>query len=567
MLIALAASAAADRIQLTDGRVLQGTVRHHPPGDADAAPLVTIEMTQGAITLPANQIQLVAETTAGEDALIAARDHLRQERPAAAIVAMEQLVEGNGSLDGLAMLLIEHGPAVARAADTFSPEQTDALRRVLAAIDAADLDGNPDLSCSRLWLRLALDDSEGARPLISRLCPLYFDANIDRRRQLGAWIVDRVDRCAETGGEEQGRRLLDALSSIDPALAEGRRVQFYLHWARRLRQSGEFEQALLIYGRELMPSVPEIAREFVRRTLTEADHSLDRPTDQPRLVRLYEDYGLRIAPEMARERLVQIWRNAGWSELRRGEYEPASAAFARANAVVPGSADKDLWKLEFRRRRAGVAADDLLGRYELGIWANNQRLDEEALAEFRAAVASPIVGDNARAYIEQVMNRRAERELENLMNLYDAGRHQDTLNGILRFQEESYAEGYQQQAARINELTVNALQIALAERPQQAMALYQQAERAFYQDRLDEASEKLKAISENYKDTLVYAQARNLYARVRQKQSLHRLEHGVDRRPPAAADMATSPTPTQSPIENELDELYRSLEKIHRNAS
>jgi tetratricopeptide (TPR) repeat protein len=559
MLLSLSPFAFADRIQLTDGRVIEGSIvkRTQDPG---APELVHIELSQGIIALPAEQVATVSEATPRERALLEARDKLRVDRPVEAVAAMDRYVQLGGMPDGLAPLLIDNGSAIALSVDAMDAPHRDALRRALDALDRGELGASPDLAHARLWLRLALGDTPQAGALMDRLVPLYYDGRVDQRRALAGWLNGRIDACADKGDNAEGERLLDALGRVDPALAVGRRVQFYMQWARRERDAGRFEEALILYRDRLMPAAPRIAAEFIRRTLEEADRSLGERSG--RVVELYERYGLPAVREAASERLVQIHRNDGWRALRRGDYDDARTSFEKANAVIPACADKDLLQLEFHRRRAAIDDADLLARYELGVWCNNRQLDEEALAEFRAAVDSRIVGDNARTYIDQVMNRRAERELAHIMDLYDQRRFREVLDGVFKFQRETYAEGYQQQARRINDLTMKALQISLAERPQQAEALYQQAERAFYQDRYQEADEKLRTIGDHYRDTLVYPQARNLHARVSEKMALSRLEQG-DKLPAMIVDTPTTNTPGAASMGDEIGDLYRSLERAH----
>jgi tetratricopeptide (TPR) repeat protein len=556
----------ADRVRLADGRLLEGTIERRAR-DPQLGEMVTIALPQGRIILPADQVLSVAPSTPRERALLEARDNLRVGRPGDAVAAMDRVLRLGGPADGPAALLIEHGPALARQVGALSADRLTALRRVLAAVEGTALAESSDLTYARLWLHLALNDAAGVAPLFARLVPAYFDGHPDRRRALADWLGGRIDACNEAQDEEHGAGLLDALARVDPALADGRRVQFYLRWARRCREAGDFEQSLKIYTTNLLPISPQIARELTSRTLEHADHTYSQRNEESRVIELYRRYGLPTVPDAARRRLVQIWRNQGWRALRRSAFDEAEAAFRRADAVTSGSAAKDLTQLEFRRRRRDVPDDDPIARYELAVWANNHQLDDEALDEFRATRASKIVGDNAQAYIGQILNRQAEGELKRLMSLYDAGQYREVLNGVYQFQQQGYAAGYQDQARRLQDLTMNALQIALAQRPQQAQAFYQQAERAFYQEHYEEAAQKLQIIFDHYQDTLVYPQARNLYARVHERLALARIEQGATQPPTAAKDLTTSPTLKQSPIGGEIDDLYRSLERTHRNDS
>lgn len=561
-----AASALADRIELSDGRVLEGQVERSFR-DPELGDVITIVLPGGRITLPAAQLRSVSESTHDVRLLIEARGALRDGRYAEAIMTMHELVSSPSGPAAIAALLERYGQRMAPRVDAMGPDQHAALSRLLQAAAQADNSRSQDALLARVWLHVALGEREAASALLELLRDVL--ATDDQTRtDLAAWINERIDRLQERGEHEQARDLLELLAPVDPQLASGRRVQFYLTWARSHREAGRYEEALHIYQEMVAPGQPQIAAEFIRRTLAEADQAWELTGRERDLIHLYQTYGLPNLEGTSRQRLVQIWRNIGWRSLRRGEYEDARAAFMQANQFEPGSADADLARVEYRRRRAELADGDLIGHYELGVWAVNNQLDDEALEQFVRASYSPIVGDNARQYILQIRNRQAERELLALMDLYDAREYKRVLEGLHAFRRKGYVAAFQRQADDLERLTLDAMQIALAERPQQAEALLQQAERDFYLDRLDDAQAKLQAIFDHYPRTEAYPRARNLLARVRQKRLLQQVESGdTPTLSPADQDLITTRSeqvvPGQVDMGGEIDELYQSLQRLH----
>jgi tetratricopeptide (TPR) repeat protein len=548
------APALADKIQLTNGRVLEGTIdRRAERGKPGAT--VTIALESGSIVVPAREVASVTPSTPTERAMLRARGAIEAGRYDAAVGLMDEALVTGGSPNDVAALLLDGGPALAANVALLRPETRARLAALIDAVAKTPVAERPEMAFVRLWLWLALGQDAKAAPLFQVLPPGWLASHRDRRRALGDWLGRRIDAAVAARDDAQAESLLGHLAKIDPAAAADRRVQFYLQWGRRLRASGDQEGALRIYADKLFPVAPQVAQEFVRRALEEAERSIDQGRGGQEVIALYERYGMPILPDDSRKRLVQLWRNEGWRALRTGKLDQARADFVRANGLQPGSADQDLTRLEFEGMQKATPKGDPIRVYELGVWANNHGLDEEALAAFRASVASPIVGSNAKAYIGQVMNRLAEKELKRLMDLYDAGRHEDVLAGVDDFLRQGYDSGYNRQAAQLNALTLNAMQAVIAERPQQAQALYQQAERAFYQEHYDEARQKAQTVMDHFKDTIVYPQARNLYARVHERQAFSRLEQGYGPAPTPKSDIINGKAEAGAILNPVLDRL------------
>ena len=220
------------------------------------------------------------------------------------------------------------------------------------------------------------------------------------------WLIEQIEANTDKKQYSTALTQLDLLEHVDPAQASARRAQFIVQWGADRRKDGAYEEALDIYVRYLSDELPAMAADRIAKALDEAEIQYRSTNDLPKAADLYERYGLLRVPEMAHERLVQLWRDQGWRYIRSGSFEEGRKALEKANEYVPGSAEKDLLRLEYEMRKQAIAPTDDIGHYELGLWALDNKLDEDALKEFERASRSDVLRENAHAYIAQIRNRQ-----------------------------------------------------------------------------------------------------------------------------------------------------------------
>ena len=401
--------------------------------------------------------------------------------------------------------------------------------------------------------------------MLDRLGPDWFDTHPTERQHLNVALNQSLEDASLTSNFPAGLRSLALLSRIDPDLAETLKTQYFLRWGRHYRERHQYEPALQLYSTNLMRLIPEIATSFVEQTLEEAERHFRTLHNEPAAIKLYESYGLPIAPQLARRQLVRIWRDLGWRDLRDKEYSQARAAFQKAESFQPGACKFDLLRLDFYQRREAIPDDDPLAIYELGVWSSDHMLFDEALELFRLVINDLIVGNNARAYVDKIRNVQAEQELLHMLDLFDAAQYKEVLALLVAFEEKGYPPGFRNQAQQLRKKTMDAMQINLAERAQQAEVLLQQAKRSYYAGDYEGAADKLQTIFDHYPSSVTYASARNFYSQVREKLELQRIEQGQSGSMPSRViDTPTSrPIDAPSGLGHELESLYNEIERIH----
>jgi len=570
----------ADRIELRDGRVIEGVLLDSP-GANPAAESIRVRIGSSIITLPRANLQSVTPDSPGGNAVIRARDELQAGRITQALEFIEAAIAQGPPGEALAALVLDHGMPLVIAAASLPPGDRARLSRLLQVLAAAAPDNAP-LRIRRWQLHLGLGEDAQAEALWSLLPVDLLQTDPGLREQVAGMLISQIDKASAAGDPERARAALEHLARIDAELADGRRIQFLLEQGWQRRRAEQYEEALELYSRELLPLSREIGRDRIAMTLQAAERALRSKDEFPRAAELYERYGLPVIPEEAREHIVDIWRDEGWRRMRREDFDGAAEAFARAEAVIPGAADADRLQLEFRRRLMLAVNESPAVRFELANWAYEQGLLEEAVALFHDLAGDPRYGEAARAYENQLRNLLAEQKLSAMLDLYEAREYGQVLRDVGAFLGGDYPVGFKQQALEIQKLTRDAIAVLVAEEAQQAESMLQQAQRAFFREDYAEAEQLLDVIEERYRNTVVYERAAEFRSLVGQKLALARLERGqqqtlaggaqadasdaaggadagrAEQAPPPAAD---APADDTRMMESELDNLMRTLKR------
>ncbi len=518
-MIGLAAPGAwGDRIEYKDGRVLSGIILRH----SDEA--ISIYDGLGTITVPASAILRVIEESEAEDRLIEAGGRLSAGRAAEGIALLGQAAREGVNPESLAAVMFRHGPAILatipRLPASVKPDWAEALAR----IDGVELPRQADFMMARLEWHLQSGDLATAGRLLEEIEARH-PAMLDERRER---LTRTLDALIETALEEQrfseALDLVIELRRLDADHAGSKRIEYALLVARRLRDQARYEEALRVYADQLMDLSPEIARNRIADTAEEAEAHYRVRNELGRAIDLIETYALPHVPEMATPRLLGLWRDLGWRFLQRGEFQEARSVLARGELLQAGSMRREFLYCEYFERSAGLPPEDHAGQFQLAEWCLEAELLEEARKAYQAAAGSEALRPFAQTRLAVVENALRELELERLMDLYDAGQFVKAIEGLAEFRRQPLPEGFRRQAIQLENLAKDALKIAVAERPQQAEALWQQAQREFFTGSPAQALELMRTVMEQYADTPASARARQFYEAIQPRLALESIE-------------------------------------------
>ncbi len=555
--LALAAGpAGADQVHRRDGRILEGQL---DPGWEN--PQVDVRLRIGAtrITIPRSQVEQIIVGGPGENLLLTTRDAFSAGHIAEGLLALQEALGAGAPTDSVAALLMTWTVQLEQAAEHLPPPARAALGAALTASAQSSLPRQQELAACRLQLKLALGDFEDIEHQLELLGTEYLSTRPALARRLTQRIEQRIERQLAAGDDAGALASLDQLQQIDPIFAKARRIQYDLEWARRLRDGQRHDEALAVYIDRMLPVEPVIALDRIRQTLQEAEIELRRRSDLTGAISLYERFGMTQLPEETRPRLVQLWRDLGGREMMAREYEAARAAYEQAQQVVPGSADKDLLRLEYLARNGAIEEQDPMGHYELGVWCRSHQLDEEALRQFQHALEHPVVGANAAAYIGQIKVEQANRDIEAILKQYQRGEYVEAAGALHEFIEGNPGPGFMAQAHELQRLVSESLALRKDDSNHQAEGLLERAQRAYYDGRYEEADQLLELLLSRYRDSIAHQRALEFHQLVRDRLALARLERGE--RPDGATLSEDAPGTGTPPTAIELQRIIRDLDR------
>lgn len=543
----------ADRIYRNDGRVLEGTL---DPGWKEQANDVRIRVGRATITVPRAQVRQIVPGGKGDNEMIAAREAFSRREISQGIVAIANGLKAGAASESAASLLMAQRDAIIKATDDLKPEARAALSGILTKFDDVRTPRADELIATRVQLHAALGEFDRIEGLLEVLGPKYFGDNKEMTERLTQRLQGQIERDLLGDRYENGLKTLKLIERIDPAFARARKTQYVLEWGKRLRDAGRATEALDLYVDQLIDVDPAIARDRIRVTLDENEISMRQSGQLARAAELYELYGLGQVPEFARERLVRLWRDMGARHARAGRFDEARNDYRKAEGYQPGMGATELMRVDYREKLAAISRNDLVAHYELGVWCRQKGLNDEALHEFERAIGDPVVGPNAQAYIGQIRVDLADRELKRILQMYEGGQLVDALAAVQQFMNTSPGEGFLKQAREMDKMIRDAVRMRQAEPNQQAAGLLDQAQRAYYSGKYEEANRLLDAIFKHHKGTMTYQQARNFYAMVRDRLALSQLESGKTPAPATFNDALTTGSPSTA---KEVDRMMRGL--------
>lgn len=513
-----AGRSAADRIEYADGRVMEGEIVRI---DEE---FVVIQDGTADFKIPRSVVNRIIEGSPADKWLRGAKAKLTAGDSEGAVQDLGEAVRQGVAPESLASVVVRFDRELAAAIPGLPTLRRDDVRAVLAAISGARLPRQEGVVLARIRLYLELGDVESASPLIDELQADFPEAFEVQRPAFVEWFEANIEECLATRRYDDALDFLTQLRRIDPDRAVETRILLVLQWGRRERDQGNFEKAIDIYIEQLLEISPEIARNRIVDALEQAEYADRAHENLGRTIALYERYGLKYAPSSSRGKLVQLWNELGYKHLHANRIDDARKAFTRVDAIKSGAAADGFLQCEHADRLAAMKEGDPIGQYELGEWCLANGLWVQARQAFLIASEADPIRPSAQAQLRFIDNTLHEKELSRLLQLYEDGKYLDVMNGVHEFKGRPLSKGFRQQAEQLEYLAKEAIRLTVAERPQAAEVLWQQAERAFFSRDYPAAQSLLRALIERYPDTPAGVRGEEFYRRVRPTLSLNHLE-------------------------------------------
>lgn len=544
-LLLVASAARADKVTLKNGRTLDGEVILRDEGR------VHLRIQGTVTTLREDQIASIETSAPWENKLLLAESDLRGgDLPGGMRALRDALCEG------------------APAADVEARLERLSVSMLLAI---ENLDGGRRASFRDATLEVARDASltSGTRFLLAQGLHRAGDsaAALGQLRILGpAWLREDESRLRWT--EASLRREVRELA-VDARFEDAiERIEFFnsltlrgtgplpiVHLVRaaQARDRGDDAEALRVLARDLSPLLPEVARNraiIVLARVREQARANARFADSRRAIA----EGLDAFPIEAAAALREVVALEAQHALDRNRADHAYDVLSAlpASQRTP-ELDALLLESDYQRRMLALDRKDPLAIAEAARWCADAGLLDEALRLYETARESPAVREVADLEISTIRRERDGRKLAEALDLYDKGRLAEArhiLDAIIA--HEGAGGTVLDEARRMRDVITADLVIEERRRPYMAEALYQQAERAYFTERLDDALAMAQVILKQYADTPAAKRAKVLLPDVLRALRIAVVEGRRDTIPVVDFDLGTEEIQSAEALDAEL---------------
>ena len=494
----------ADSVRLSGNRVVQGVV------ESETDDRVTIRTNEGLVSFPRSQVQQVVRAS-----------------PADRMRVQAELAARSGKFAEL----------LRAQAGATSEVVTEELDRVIAANAeslAREFSGAP--ATDVLLLAKYLNDRPTSAPAPARVAMALIQAErgqfAEATRWLGdvgpdgltdtpalrAWTVaflkEQIRRALRANEPEFGLECISLLARLAPeSLGRSTSVPLVLARVSLLAAQGQPTEAIRVLKVDMEPMSSAIAFQEALRIARQA---LAESADEERLpvlrALLYsfqgEQYDGELAPLL--DQLVRIL-------IAQGEFAEARKVAVRLGTVDANAAALLEHRVEFEMRRRDTDANNPLSVYRLGCWAAERGLQEEARAMLQLAAKTPELRENAQLQLQAMQLQVERRDFDRIVAAFETRDFSRTMTSAADFQRLHPASPLLKRVRTMEEVSRFQIERQARLAPQQADALYQNAERCFYQGRYQDAVEILNRLDTDYAGTPATKRGAHLRAAIARK--------------------------------------------------
>lgn len=541
----LAGAAHADRVTLKNGRTLEGEVILRDEGR------VHLRIQGTVTTLREDQIASIETSAPWENKLLRAEADLRGgDLPGGMRALRDALRDGAPTTDVEGRLERLSVPML------LAIENLDAGRR--ASFRDATLEVARDASLTsgtRFLLAQALHragDSSAALGQLRILGPAWLREDESRLRWTEASLRREVRELALDARFGDAIERIEFFNSLT-LRGDGALPIVHLVRAAQARDRGDDAEALRVLARDLAPLLPEIARNraiVVLGRVREKARASARFADARRTIAEALDAFPIEAAAALRDVVALEAQHA--LDRNRGDHAYEVLSALPASQRTP-ELDALLLEADYQRRMLALDSRDPLAIAEAARWCADAGLLDEALRLYERARANPAVREVADLEIATIRRERDARRLAQALDLYDKGRLAEAahiLDTVIA--NEGAGGAVHGEAQRMREVIAADLVIEERRRPYMAEALYQQAERAYFTERLDDALAMAQTVLKQYADTPAARRAKALLPDVLRALRITVVEGRRDTIPVVDFDLGTEEIQSAAALDREL---------------
>ncbi len=518
-LVALS-SARADVVHHVNGQQFPGVVVSE---DEDR---VVVRTSGGQVTLPRSAIVRIDRGDGASNAIIDLKTTLKGANMPGGLRAIVVAHEAGADDAELNDIFQGHEGFFVGSAPGLDPRQhTDALVHLEEMENAGFLSPKGEILAARIYLEL--EDGLKASDALSRAGPEALQDG-ETSQWARMFLKRLVRQLVQEGQYHEAVEQIERLELLANGEAAIHLPMIYLAEAARARAARDYEKALSILVGNLWPHSPEIARNrayLTVREMTEWASRNGREQDARRWI------NRTIAPKMPMAALsagYELYSSEAETLLRGQRPEQALELLGQIPAEERPEELATLWnRAEFESRQRAIGRTDPLALFELAQWAGENDLERHALMLLHELQDNDVLKDAARQQSQLIKERRDLMQLEQAIDYYEAGLMNEVIDLCNRMDlDEGRESPHQKEIRELAELARTELHIADEQKPYQAEAFYQQAERAYFLNRTDESWALIDLILRKFPDTPAAERSAELLPDVARQFELQLLEGG-----------------------------------------
>jgi tetratricopeptide (TPR) repeat protein len=498
----------SDEIHLTSGRVLQGVVEEESPRG------VAITVAGGnRVRVAHSDIVEIRREGPEVNALLLGDLHFEQGQLLRAAAAYQEAIDLGLPEARVAEALLRHPTALITLLEEVPEEDAAELRSLFLSILGA-----APRTDKVLHLAGRISESTGdlarAADAYAQISPAWWDANPNERQAVGEFHRAAARRALDASDFEGVLKSFEQLVVVDPGLAAQLGPVFHIQLANLQFDQGNWTDAIEMVTQMVAPEAPEIARLYLESKFAALEHRRLSADQMGEVIAIFENHLRANEPEHAEERLAEMYLRYGHQLLGEERWDESRAAFEKHYDMTdPRDTVRPLVKsVTLVERASQLAEGDVDGIVKVTVDMIENEMWDEALqmVELLQSVDNPEVRTFATRQRQAIWDRRAVALLDEALELYDAEDYMAALDLINDSGEILQSGRLAEEIRELRQLSVERMNTVPGHRAAQALLVFQQAERHFYAAEFEDAINLLISLLEEYGDTPVADQARQM---------------------------------------------------------
>ncbi len=476
LVVALAAQrAAADKITLSNGRVIEGRILSRD------ASRVTIESGGMISKLSASSIQSIEKSAEYTNTLLGAETAFRRREPLKGFDALFSAQKQGAPTAELRRSIEQSSQGIRGGIENAREQDKPALRRSLRQLLEGDL-----LTTRTLFLTAQnfhrLDDWDSTAEALDRIAPDAIAADPMARKWTLDFMRGLVKRQLARGDFETAIGYVERMRRITNDEADPQIPLAQLTRSAAARDRKDFTLAFSIIARDLAPQVPEIARNRAIYTIEELKRwAADTKRFHDARESLFPIQRLFPVESAAAE--THLLALEGADHLVNGRSLEALVLLKevpedRRSPEIDRLYNQSFHLEEMKRLEKG----DPLELFKHGRWCTRNGLLTEAVDIFNKTRENPNLRDMSNEMLTNTRRNRDTLLLEEAQNYMKYGNIQEVLSRTqVILANPDVGSALNAEAKRLEDLAKSSMKRETEARPYQAEAFFQQAERAYFQ--------------------------------------------------------------------------------------